>query len=105
MFIDFCQRIRTLTIQSDEFIDNNEIELCLALLVERQYLLEQLKNLVSGDRINNEQLSAFTSLLVWIQQQDIISNLKVVQLKEQSKQASTTQVKIKKALNYYKNVT
>jgi len=105
MFIDFYQRIRTLTIQSDEFIDNNEIELCLALLVERQYLLEQLKNLVSGDPTNNEQLSAFTSLLVWIQQQDIISNLKVVQLKEQSKQASTTQVKIKKALHHYKNIT
>ena len=105
MFNQLCQRIRDLTLQAAEFVGNKEIEQSLALLVERQRLLEQLKVqfLSTGD--DPDISTNFTSLLLWIQQQDAISSAQVVQFREQSKQETVTQVKIKKALHHYKNVT
>lgn len=105
MFIQLCQRIRASTLQAEALVDNKKIEQCLALLVERQSLLEQLKEqFLSAD--HDPELSAtFTALLHWIQDQDTVNNAKVVQFREQSKQESVAQVKVKKALHHYKNVT
>lgn len=105
MFEQLSQRIRALTIQADTFVENKEIEQCLSLLIERQSLLEQLKSEFISSKSDQRISSAFTSLLLWIQQQDQISSAKVVEYRKQSKQASVTQVKIKKALHHYKNVT
>lgn len=105
MFTQLCQRIRALTLQAEEFIDNRDIEQCLKLLVERQNLLDQLKEKFLSARHDPDISMAFTSLLEWVQQQDVINNAKVVQLRKKSKQESITQVKIKKALHHYKNVT
>lgn len=105
MFIQLSERIRQLTLQASELIDNNEIEQGLALLIERQTLLEQLK-VKFLSTVNDPEISkVFTALLHWVQQQDEVSNAKVIQLREQSKQKTVTQVKIKKALHQYKNIT
>jgi len=105
MFTQLCQRIRLLTLQAEELVNNKEIEQCLALLVERQSLLEQLKAQYLSVGHDPELSTTFTSLLRWIQQQDALNNAKVVQLRQESKQESVAQVKIKKALHHYKNVT
>ncbi len=105
MFTLLSQRIRALTQQAEQLVDNKEIEQCLALLVERQRLLEELKQHLLSTEHDPELSTDFTSLLLWLQQQDAINSAKVVQFREQSKQKSVAQVKIKKALNHYKNVT
>ncbi len=105
MFIQLCQRIRALTLQAEALVDNNQIEQCLALLVERQSLLEQLKEQFLSADHDPELSTTFTALLHWIQEQDAVSNARVVKFREQSKQESVAQVKVKKALHHYKNVT
>lgn len=105
MFTQLSQRIRKLTLQAETSVERKEIELCLALLVERQNLLEQFKAQFLAKKHDPELSKAFTSLLQWIQQQDVINNAKVVKYREASKQKSVTQAKTKKALHHYKNVT
>jgi hypothetical protein len=86
-------------------VSDNNIEHSLQLLIERQNLLEQLKEqFLSSDRSSGLSTD-FTDLLIWIQQQDTIDSAKVMQLRDKSKQKSVDQAKIKKALHHYKNLT
>lgn len=105
MFTLLCQRIRELTLQAAELVDNNQIQQCLAILVERQSLLEQLKHQFLSSGVNPDVSNSFTSLLHWLQQQDAINEAKVIKLRDQSKQTGIAQAKIKKALHQYKNLT
>ncbi|MBU2869974.1 hypothetical protein [Colwellia sp. E2M01] len=103
MFNQLAENIKALTLQANRFVDDHNIEQCLTTLKDRQHLLEQYKIQLLTNKPTPECSQAFTSLLLWVQQEDAISSAKVVRYKEQSKQASVNQVKIKKALNHYKN--
>lgn len=105
MLTQLCQRIRALTLQAEELVGNKQIEQCLALLVERQNLLIQLKHQFLSSESDPNLSATFTALLRWVQQQDAINIAKVMALRDQSLQDSVTQIKIKKALHHYKNIT
>lgn len=105
MFTQLSQRIEALTLQIEILVDQKEIEQCLALLVERHTLLIELKATFDATKNNPELSKAFTSLLKWVQQEDAIYSAKVLDYRKQSKQESIDQVKTKKALRHYKNVT
>jgi len=104
-FKELSQQIRDLTLQIKRLVHKQEIKQCLQVLIERQSLLEQLKKSSVSATKPSENSTEFTSLLRWIQQQDVTSSTKILQLREQSKEASVNQAKTKKALNYYKGVT
>ena len=104
MFTERCERIRELTIQAAELVEHKDIQQCLALLVERQTLLEQLQHQVLSLNGNSDIFNTYTALLLWVQQQDTINKAKVLDLRAQSKVKSSEQVKINKALYHYKNL-
>lgn len=103
MLTQLCQNIRDLTTEAAELVANNQIELCLAILIKRQGLLDELAQChqFSPDE-NRENNSMFIELIHWIQQEDAINSEKVVELRTQTKKSSITQVKINKALHHYK---
>jgi hypothetical protein len=103
MLAQLCQNIRDLTAQAAALVEDNQIELCLSILIQRQNLLDELAQYqqFSPDK-NPENTSIFIELIKWVQQEDAINSKKVVCLRAQNKQKSVTQVKINKALHHYK---
>jgi len=103
MLAQLCQNIRDLTVQAAELVADNQIELCLSILIKRQALLEELaQHQQSSPDNNQENSSLFIELIQWIQQEDAINSEKVIGLRAQNKTKSVTQVKINKALHHYK---
>lgn len=107
MFNELSDEIRVLTLKAAELVASEQIEQCLSILVKRQALLEKLDRIYqdSSQYDRSHYSSAFTELILWVQQQDAPNSSKVMQLREQSKKDSVTQIKTKKALHHYKNLT
>ncbi len=106
MHTDLFQQIRYLTQQAITFLDEDKAEQCNFALVKRQSLLEELKS--KHDKylgINEELSEKFVALLKWIQQQDTPAIINATDKKNQTIKNSLTQIKTKKALQQYKNVT
>jgi hypothetical protein len=106
IFNQLCQRIRALTLESVDFIQDDKIEQCHQLLVTRQTLLDELKiKYVTSPEKNQIYTPVFVELLNWIQVQDAVNYTNVIKLRKENKQASVMQVKVNKAIHQYKNVT
>lgn len=107
MFTQLSDEIRLLTLKAADMVVNEQIELCLSVLVERQRALEKLKEVyqASPQHNHNDLSSEFTELLQWVQQQDSPNLNKIMQLREVSKKDSINQVKANKAIRHYKNLT
>tara|TARA_B110000881_G_scaffold61452_1_gene52942 strand:+ start:2538 stop:2858 length:321 start_codon:yes stop_codon:yes gene_type:complete len=106
MFIPLCENIRTLTVQAAELVADNQIELCLSILIKRQALLDELAlQYQSSPDKNTADTHMFIELIRWIQQEDSINNAKIITLRSQSHENSMNQAKVSRALNHYKNIT
>jgi len=107
VFSQLSEKIRLLTLKAAELVVSEQIEHCLSVLVERQALLEELKKTyLESSQFNHDDLSLeFTELLHWVQQQDAPNIQKIAQLRDISKKDSIKQVKAKKAIHHYKNLT
>lgn len=107
MFTQLSKNIRLLTLKAAELVASEQVEQCLDVLVERQALLEKLEQTYQASSPNSldEPSSAFVDLILWIQQQDAPNTAKIMQLKKQNQKDVVKQIKTKKALHHYKNLT
>lgn len=107
MFSFLCEKVRVLTLKITDLVADKQIEQCLNALEERQVLLEKLAQVYQeATQEDPEEISAtFTDLIKWIQAQDAINSHKVIELREQSKKDSISQIKAKKAILHYNKLT
>ncbi|MEY8214836.1 MAG: hypothetical protein RPR97_10205 [Colwellia sp.] len=106
IFNQLCQRIRDLTLDSADLVQDANIEQCHHLLVTRQTLLDELKiKYITSPENNQMYTPVFVELLQWIQVQDAVNYTKVIKLRNENTQATVKQVKVNKAIHQYKNVT
>lgn len=106
IFNQLCQRIREHTLETYALIQDDNIEQCYDLLVARQRLLDKLKEEYDASPESHLSYSpVFIELIKWIKQQDEVNKARVINLKQQNKQAAIKQAKVNKAIYQYNNVT